>query len=653
MLLTALIRMSGFALGTFAYLFLLILMIRKRSRRQIEWALLGAVGVTLLWYATGAITSLYQAGVGEQPSGYLARVLQTISWIGLALIPAALLHLAFALRSRRRALWVYGIAPFAWAMLAAGFERTYVVLLTVSLVMAMAGLLARAPEMETADRRFRAAMAAALGVTIAGAAGGPESAWIVLGCLAPALCLLYFIARFNALGLFISRRIIFAAVLGGVSAIYLLLARRASDWAQQVFEAFGPAIEVMLILAAVSVWVPLYAWMNRALSKRTQVYADFGKRLIQETAAIFDFAQRLEYTARELGRTFKLRRVLLATVEDPEFRVASFGIPAPSSSVHAELATMADAVRTRRLDEVIGPRSESDLLAGSGFNYLFPLWYEDRLIGLLLVDPSPRAYLDEDEAILWGLTPQISHTIESCRLLERKIGLETALARSEHLASLGQMAATIAHEVKNPLSSIKTLAQLMHEDGNLDDGYRQDLSYIVAEVNRLNSCVEQLLTFARPVPEGKGEVAVQELLQSISRVLNREYAEQHVQFEYLAPSGLTLKKMDPQSLHQIVLNLAINAAQASATGGTVKIHAARETGDTVTITVADFGAGIPPEIQGRIFDPFFTTKQKGSGLGLAIVAKNVRHLGGDVRLESPLDGDRGTAITVTLPVEVA
>src|SRR5689334_12219256 len=108
MLLTALIRMSGFALGTFAYLFLLILMIRKRSRRQIEWALLGAVGVTLLWYATGAITSLYQAGVGEQPSGHLARVLQTISWIGLALIPAALLHLAFALRSRRRALWVYG-----------------------------------------------------------------------------------------------------------------------------------------------------------------------------------------------------------------------------------------------------------------------------------------------------------------------------------------------------------------------------------------------------------------------------------------------------------------------------------------------------------------------------------------------------------------
>lgn len=649
MLLTGLIRMGGFAVGTLFYLFLVILMIRKRSRGSVEWALLAAVSVALLWYATGAITSFYQAGVGEQPSGDLARFLQYVSWIGLALIPSAMLQVAFASLPRKFVILAYAVAPFTWWALAAGLQSVYVALLIASLVGAMVGLLLRGAAPEATDRRFRASIAGALGITIAGAAGGPESASIVLGGVAPALCLLYHIIRFNVLGLFISRRIVFAGVLGGVSAVYLLLARRASDWAQQEFEAFGPVIEVMLILAAVSVWVPLYAWMNRTLSKRTQVYADFGKHLIQETAAIFDFDQRLEYTARELGKTFKLARVLLVAVEDPEPRIASFGAPAPS----LDIAALVKAVEDQRLDAVVGPRSESRVLAGTGYNYLFPLWYEERLAGLLLIDPSPRAYLDEDEAILWGLSPQISHTIESCRLLERKISLEKALARSEHLASLGQMAATIAHEVKNPLSSIKTLAQFMRENGELNDGYRRDLSYIVAEVNRLNSCVEQLLTFARPVPEGTEEVAVHELIESISRVLNREYAEQHVQFEYRAPKGLTLRNVDPQSLHQIVLNLAINAAQASSTGGVVEINAVRETAGSVTITVADHGAGIPPEIQSRIFDPFFTTKQKGSGLGLAIVAKNVRHLGGDVRLDSPLDGDLGTAITVTLPVEVA
>ena len=143
------------------------------------------------------------------------------------------------------------------------------------------------------------------------------------------------------------------------------------------------------------------------------------------------------------------------------------------------------------------------------------------------------------------------------------------------------------------------------------------------------------------------------MLGNISSALNREYAEQRLQFEYRAPNGLTLKNVDPQSLHQIVLNLAINAAQASPPGGIVEIHASRGSLGNVIITVADHGAGVPAEIRENIFEPFFTTKQKGSGLGLAIVAKNVRHLGGDVRLESLANGESGTAITVTLPLEVA
>ena len=420
MLLTALVRMFGFALGTVAYAFLLILLIRKRPARAVEWALLAAVSVTLLWYAPGTIASLYLAGVGEQPSGSLAEVLQSISRIGLALIPAALLHLALSLRSRRWVGFAYLMAPLAWWTLVAGLGRAYIALLAASLVLSMAELLIRSAIIEAADRHFRSAMAVALGITIAGAAGGPESAWIVLGGLAPAFCLIYFIARYGLLGLFISRRIVFAAVLGGVSAVYLLVARRASDWAQQEFEAFGPAIEVMLILAAVSVWVPLYAWMNRVLSKRTQVFADFGKSLIQEAAAIFDFEQRLEYIARELGTTFKLRHVLLATAEDPEPRIARFGTPVPGSPVHLNLARIAETVRAKKLDAVAGPRSEHDLLVGTGFNYLVPLWYEDRLAGLLLVDTSPRSSLDEDEAILWGLSRQISHTIESCRCWSEK-----------------------------------------------------------------------------------------------------------------------------------------------------------------------------------------------------------------------------------------
>ena len=490
MLLTALLRMFGFALGTVAYLFLLILLIRKRPARAVERALLAAVSVTLLWYAPGAIASFYLAGIGEQPSGTLALVVQWLSRAGLALAPSTLLHVALTLRSRPSAGFVYLLAPFAWWILATDSRTGYIALLAISLVLAMTELLLQSRPADSTDRSFRRAMAGSLGIAILGAAAGTESAWIAIGALAPAFCLLYFIVRYSILGLFVSRRIAFAAVLGGASAIYLLVARRISDWAQQEFEAFGPVIEVMLILAAVSVWVPLYAWMNRVLSKRTRVFADFGKSLIQEAAAIFDFEQRLEYIARELGTTFKLRCVLVATAENPVPRIAKFGTSPPNSAAEPHLIELIETVRAKKLDVVAGPRSERGLLAGTGFNYLVPLWYEDHLTGLLLADSSPRSSLDEDEAILWGLSRQISHAIESCRLLERKISLEKALTRSEHMAALGLMAATIAHEVKNPLSSIKTLAQLMEEDGELSEAYRRDLSYIVAEVNRLNSCVE-------------------------------------------------------------------------------------------------------------------------------------------------------------------
>ena len=123
---------------------------------------------------------------------------------------------------------------------------------------------------------------------------------------------------------------------------------------------------------------------------------------------------------------------------------------------------------------------------------------------MLLLDTSPRIFLDEDEPILLGLASQISQSIETCRLIEEKIGLERSLAQQANLASLGKAAATIAHEVKNPLSSMKTLAQLMREDPEVEQRYAQDLNYMIGEIDRLNSSVVQLLSFARTSPAAEG-----------------------------------------------------------------------------------------------------------------------------------------------------
>ncbi len=141
-------------------------------------------------------------------------------------------------------------------------------------------------------------------------------------------------------------------------------------------------------------------------------------------------------------------------------------------------------------------------------------------MGLLLLDTTPRRFLD-DETILLGLCRQISHSIETCRLVEEKISLERALARQEHLATLGKVTVTIAHEVKNPLSSVKTLAQLMREDTEVNSRYARDLNYIVGEVDRLNLTVQQLLTFSRPAPQQREDVDVSRMVWEIGEMLGR------------------------------------------------------------------------------------------------------------------------------------
>src|SRR5262249_47351021 len=136
-----------------------------------------------------------------------------------------------------------------------------------------------------------------------------------------------------------------------------------------------------------------------------------------------------------------------------------------------------------------------NLLAETGFNYLFPLWYEDRLVGVLLVDCFPKVYLDDDEAIILGLSRQISHAIRTHRLMDDTMNLQRALLQQEHLAALGKVIVDTAHEIKNPLVPIKSLAQTVRADPELDPRHRTDLDHIIVEVDRLDGIAKQMLHF--------------------------------------------------------------------------------------------------------------------------------------------------------------
>jgi signal transduction histidine kinase len=643
----------GFAVGAALHIYLAVLFARKRGRETPDRLLLALTACAGVWLAGSAIAFFYRINTGLASSLFL-DVVDNLIMAGMAATPPLLLHLGLVL-ARRPARWSwpgYAAAPLGWWLLRQEQPRGFDLILAVALAaLALLCLWAAHRARDPLARRFLRGLSAAVAVAMLGLAGGPGSAAAVWSALAPSLYLTYFIYRYDFLGLRISRRLVFTLQLSAFSAVYLLTVSLVADFVEDEFEFFGPVTKLVLILAAAIGWMPLYGWIHGSYTKHTRIYADFSRRLIADAARILDLHKRVQFLADEVGRTFHLRRAVLVTTTEPlaqgAYGPAESDLPAPllallqerlsrqkAGIIHARHST--DAELSRQLDQ-------------SAFDYLFPLWYEERLIGMLLLDTSPRTFLDEDEPILLGLASQISQSIETCRLIEEKIVLERSLAQQQNLASLGKAAATIAHEVKNPLSSMKTLAQLMREDPEVEQRYSQDLNYMIGEIDRLNSSVVQLLSFARTAPAKEEAVDLSVMLENTARMLNRQFAAEGIRVEFGGEPGLRLERSTPELIQQIVLNLALNAAQASRTGDAVRIEARRCPDGRSAVRVADQGLGIAAELRKQIFDPFFTTKQKGTGLGLAIVKRNVGQLRATIEVESPLADGRGTAVTVWLP----
>ncbi len=223
--------------------------------------------------------------------------------------------------------------------------------------------------------------------------------------------------------------------------------------------------------------------------------------------------------------------------------------------------------------------------------------------------------------------------------------LEEQLRRSERLASLGRLAAGVAHEIRNPLSSIKGFATILAGRFKEDNRSRQIADVMVQEVERLNRVVSDLLDFARPTELNRRAVSCAELIRSSIRLVEEDARDHQVQVEFAVhPEDLEIEA-DPDRFAQILLNLYLNALHAMENGGRLKIEAFESSGE-VLLTVSDSGTGISAEHLPQVFDPYFTTKSQGVGLGLANVHKFVEAHGGEIEVESTPGA--GTTFTIRL-----
>ena len=227
--------------------------------------------------------------------------------------------------------------------------------------------------------------------------------------------------------------------------------------------------------------------------------------------------------------------------------------------------------------------------------------------------------------------------------------LQDEIRRKEKLAAIGGLAAGVAHEIRNPLSSIKGIATYFKDKFDKDSGDEEMAGVMIKEVDRLNRVISELLEFARPTELKPKSTAINSLIEHSVRLVEKEAAAKNIEIKSDLSQQPLSARIDSDRFSQCLLNLYLNSMQAMEKDGQLIIKASRTHDNLVEIEIRDTGQGIQAENLDKIFDPYFTTKPKGTGLGLAIVHKIVEAHNGNIRVRS-VPG-QGTAFTISMPAE--
>jgi signal transduction histidine kinase len=303
-----------------------------------------------------------------------------------------------------------------------------------------------------------------------------------------------------------------------------------------------------------------------------------------------------------------------------------------------------------------------------------PLKYQGKVIGTLtVIDDRPEWKIrPEHVQLLELLAPQVAVWIRNARLyqelqerIEAQRLAESRLIRSARLAAVGEMAAGVAHELNNPLTTVAGFVELVLEELPAESPHRPDLELVLREAHRARGVVRRMLDFSRPVENQRTRSQLNELVSDVLMLVNHLAHTGGVELErnlWAGPLALPWISVDPAQIKQVLLNLIHNGIQAMPNGGKLAIRTApvvtgqpgsSEQQTWVTVSVQDTGEGITPENLDRIFEPFFTTRPAGSGtgLGLSVSYGIVTDHGGYIEVESQFG--QGSCFTVFMPAESA
>lgn len=481
-----------------------------------------------------------------------------------------------------------------------------------------------------------------------------------LGSLLPSALLAYYIYRYRYLELIIEESLIVASFAAVVLTIYLYGIRTIGDWLTANYGVRAGVVEALLILALALAAAPLRSWLEKRFHKlferEAALYRQIVSRISAHAGQYKELPELLEFVERETTTALGLRRVRIVLItQSAESENGAIDGDVGKSIAPQELDPASEPWIEELLRLAAGNDwaaiEDSQLLDAQGYAIAYPLRRDERISGMLLVDSSLVLLTDDTRSILKILADQVAIAIEDCRLVEANVRLERTLAERERLATLGQMAATVAHEIKNPLSAIKSIAQVMAEDEQVNREYARDLSLIVGETDRLGQSVTQLLSFARREAPAELPLPADQLVESVVQLVTSVAEKNEIRITSRVNTERELGGAAVSAVRVALSNLLHNALQAMPAGGEIVITHKIER-DAIVIFVEDNGPGVSEELRQRIWEPFFTTRQRGTGLGLAIVRKRMQEAGGTARLVAQANGS-GATFELRVPLDAA
>jgi two-component system NtrC family sensor kinase len=285
---------------------------------------------------------------------------------------------------------------------------------------------------------------------------------------------------------------------------------------------------------------------------------------------------------------------------------------------------------------------------GVGKLTTFPMVHRRKDGELIEGDLSASLIYDEDgkEIASVGIFKDLRERLRIERELHE---MQQALLQSEKLAAMGRLTSQIAHELNNPIYGIMNTLELLKTEIPPESKRRKILELSLSETQRLAEMLRNMLSFSKPEEEKRKPIKINELIEGILLVMERQMRESNIKVETYFNEGIPEVMASTNQMRQVMLNLIKNAKEAMPKGGTLTVRTNRED-SKVLIHIQDTGVGIPEELRDKIFEAFFTTKQKvkGVGLGLSVCYGIIKDHGGEIRVESEVD--KGTTFTIHLPI---